>query len=197
MATIKLSTEGKLIDTLVNKMGCITISQAKEILTTTTPIKEHTADTIVTILATKQYVKILDKKYLVPFHNGKVSKKAIVCMWYIMSKLETLEEYNNIFNSSAPAYIFFMDKTFKSNELIYVSEKNLGIVDVIIKKYLESTDKEKTYSYNNIFIFDAGADEEKILEYFSDKDLKIPHSVVFIKYKDITQKPEICEYGND
>ncbi len=196
MASIQLSKEAKLINGLVHRIGCITVSQAVEILTSTTPVKEKTANTIITILGTKQCVRIVDKKYLVPFVNGKVSRKSIECMWYIMSKLETLSEYENIFDSAPPADLFFMGKDSQSYELIHVSEKNLGVVNVIIKKYLEATDREKTYSYNNIFLFDASVDEDKILITFSEKELTIPHSIVFLKYSNICVKPQIIEYGS-
>lgn len=197
MAKIQLSKEALLINGLVHRLGSITVSQAVEILTSTTPVKEKTANTIITILGTKQCIRIVDKKYLVPFLNGKVSKKAIECMWYIMSKLKTFSEYENIFASAPPADLFFLGNDAQSYELIHISEKNLGVVNVVIKKYMEATDREKTYSYHNIFLFDSSVDEEKILFSFHEKELRIPHSIVFLKYSNICVKPQISEYGTD
>ncbi len=190
----KISKEAGLLNDIIATMGCVTIKQAEIILAAAYHKTEAQVRTISEILKVKQYIDIVDNKYLIPHMRGVIDIATIDNIWFGISTVveemkdanEALDAFRSFMPSDEEHSLFFLLNN-KIYEIVHVEASKLSAISFAEMKF----DKLKPVlmeddgnGYVKVFLFDDAKFEQQVLEIIRKKELKLPYQLAFISASD-------------
>jgi len=199
---MRLSSEAEKIVMLINKFGGASFEQIKEI------VNDSTVDIskVAHFLALKQYLDIIDEKYVTARKHTTIDSADVDCLWAVIDSMK----YENVFDYDT----FKQTQTYNGMngkvKMSFIKDANyiVNVAHIAKNNVIDVTFlQNRFYELNNVI---PGKEKDKRIVHFfvtRSKDvvieikelgLKIPYVIILLTYQDMdaSKKPDI-QYISD
>lgn len=190
----KLTVEAEKICDAVKKFHCASVEQLQMIINDPSKDASKTAH----FLVLKQYLDLVDGKYVTVRKHNRVNSDDIDCLWAVIDSMmyEDKFDYETFCStqtfqggSNKVRLSFIKDNKFIVN-VAYISKNNIMDTVFLQNRFYEITGakigQEKEKKIVHYFV----TRNKSVVEEIKNMKLKMPYVIVYLNYKD-SEKPNI------
>lgn len=206
LTMIAFSPQEEFLSNFVGKIRCLTMSQANTIMHKYFSCSKGQTYVMLKELASRQHITISsDQKYIMAggsksSQTEKLDKASIACLYYAIDQIDNIEDLEMMYKPSNGATFSYVHNE-DLYQLMYLTADTLSKIYLLqnqyidIKKDIEKKDIKNAFYFTTVFVFEATENENEILEKLERMNIVMPHILVFMKTKDLSETPQYESYS--
>ena len=199
-----LSEAEVFFNTTIRKFECMTVSQAMSIMKKYMNCSFSQTNIILSQLAARENLMIKEDKYIIA--GGKrdgakirINRGLVHCLYYAIDQIETTDEFEMMYQPLNGATLAYVSGN-RMYQLLYLTSDTLMKAAILQNQYNDSIKKlnkhasKEDFTYTTCFVFGPKESEENVLTKLDSLDISMPHKIIFVKTKNLTDKPQYHIY---
>lgn len=205
---ITFSKQEEFLSNFIGKMKCLSMSQVHLIMNKYFNCSKGQVNIMLKELSSRQHLTVSeDEKFVLAggaksSQREKMDRENIICLYYALDQITDLNELEMMYKpSNGATFSYIADNELY--QILYLTSNTLSKILILQSQYIDikrEVTKEEiddSFAFKTVFVFGPSEDEKEVLEELEKLDIVMPHILVFMKTKDISEKPQYVSYSAD